>query len=65
MLKNILNLNGAKLLSRDEQKSINGGLVQACKMTSAWRINYSGGQAVSESCGWNCGGADFWAGCGI
>ena len=30
MLKNILKLNGAQQLSKNEQKSINGGITQAC-----------------------------------
>ncbi|MES2812951.1 MAG: hypothetical protein V4670_10820 [Bacteroidota bacterium] len=34
MLKNILNLEGAQKLSNNEQKSINGGITQAC--ANAW-----------------------------
>jgi hypothetical protein len=30
MLKNILNLNGAQELSKEEQKGINGGVTEAC-----------------------------------
>ncbi len=34
MLKNILKLDGAQQLSKNEQKSINGGLTVAC--ANAW-----------------------------
>ena len=34
MLKNILNLEGAQKLSNNEQKSINGGITEAC--ANAW-----------------------------
>ncbi len=30
MLKNILNLNGAQEISKNEQKSINGGITKQC-----------------------------------
>lgn len=30
MLKNILNLNGAQEISKNELKSINGGITKAC-----------------------------------
>ena len=30
MLKNILNLNGAQEISKNEQKSINGGITRQC-----------------------------------
>jgi hypothetical protein len=32
MLKNILNLEGAQKLSQNEQKAINGGIGQNCKI---------------------------------
>lgn len=34
MLKNILNLNGALELSKNEQKTINGGVTYPCRVNS-------------------------------
>jgi len=36
MLKNILNLEGAKKLTANEQKEINGGLYHNCKRGTTW-----------------------------
>lgn len=38
MLKNILKLDGAQKLSKNEQKSINGGITEAC--AGAWATSY-------------------------
>lgn len=65
MLKNILNLSGAQQLSRNEQKSINGGICesqycapgytrQACIQAGG---AYAGCGCVFGSC--NSGGKDF------
>ncbi|GAA4759310.1 MULTISPECIES: hypothetical protein [Flavobacterium] len=67
MLKNILNLEGVSTLGRDEQKKINGGLLNpTCIPTGQERILTSPeGQPVAINCQWNCGGQLIWGGCGI
>ena len=56
MLKNILNLNGAQELSKNEQKSLIGGgpgdCLQGCN--SQWDCEQAGGQWVSVGTS-NCG----------
>ncbi|HLF50704.1 hypothetical protein [Flavobacterium sp.] len=44
MLKNILNLEGAQKLTKNEQKSINGGLVvKVCESQCLSNVECSGG----------------------
>ncbi|MEO8515839.1 MAG: hypothetical protein ABI426_03800 [Flavobacterium sp.] len=40
MLKNILNLEGAKKLTKNEQKAINGGIVPICCLVWNPRTRY-------------------------
>jgi hypothetical protein len=49
MLKNILNLNGAQQLSKNEQKSVNGG--------GPFGVSKGGGQVCSSFCTENNEGA--------
>ena len=64
MLKNILNLEGATILKKEEQKSINGGKEAPCRLTADHKFLYSPeGQVVAEACGWQCGDQFRWGGC--
>lgn len=65
MLKNILNLEGATILKKEEQKSINGGKEYTCSRVKSHEFLYSPeGQAVAEKCIWECSdGIDRAGGC--
>ena len=71
MLKNILNFEGVALLSKEEQKNVNGGL-RNCIPTGRHQFLSSAGEVVSESCEWRCettllgitvGHRNVWGGC--
>lgn len=65
MLKNILNLEGATILKKEEQKSINGGKDYTCsKVIEHKFLTSPEGQVVAETCKWLCSdGVDRWGGC--
>ncbi len=50
MLKNILNLNGAQRLSKDEQQSVNGGRAGNCPTYSPERCTFCGGGSLPNGC---------------
>ena len=71
MLKNILKLEGVTLLSKEQQKSVNGGY-RNCIPTGRQQFNLSADTVVSESCEWRCettfigitvGHINVWGGC--
>ena len=59
MLKNILNLEGAQLLSKEEQKNLNGGKRNGTmsNLQGTGNFVYSGGSAVACECTF-----DIWVG---
>lgn len=51
MIKKLMNLHGAQMLSKEEQKELKGGTHYACGcfgMAGAWTGNYSGQGAADN-----------------
>jgi hypothetical protein len=52
MLNNILNLEGVTLLSKEQQKNVNGGLKITNVQCTGDLIEYNGG-VIAEECTWD------------
>lgn len=79
MKKSILDFEGVKILSKKEQKSVNGGL-RNCVLTSnskelkSYDTFTQSDQVVSQACEWKCdttfigikvGTTTVWGGCSV
>lgn len=57
MLKNISNLKGVKVLNKQEQNDIAGGLASDCRLTGS--LTYQGTYGTYTSATYRCGGDSF------